>query len=85
MKHIDPPTRLEFHYTPKHGSWQNMAEITISALAGQYINRRIPELNTLNKELEAWSIDYNLNRTPIKLQFTADDARIKLHRLYPQI
>ena len=77
--------RLEFYYTPKHGSWLNMAEITISVLAGQCINRRIPDLGTLNRELAAWSTEYSLNRTPIKWQFTAEGARIKLYRLYPQI
>ena len=77
--------RLEFHYTPKHGSWLNMAEITISVLARQCINRRIPCLDTLNKELTAWTTEYNLKRTPIKWQFTTDQARIKLYRLYPQI
>ena len=77
--------RLEFHYTPKHGSWLNMAEITISVLAGQCINRRISDLDTLNKELTAWSSEYNQNRTPIKWQFTTEDARVKLVRLYPQV
>ena len=77
--------RLEFHYTPKHGSWLNMAEITISVLAGQCINRRIPDLASLNNELSAWAVAYNSNRTPIKWQFTNDDARIKLARLYPLI
>ena len=77
--------RLEFHYTPKHGSWLNMAEITISVLAGQCLNRRIPDIATLNNELSAWATEYNSNQTPIRWQFTADDARIKLHRLYPQI
>jgi hypothetical protein len=77
--------RLEFHYTPKHGSWLNMAEITISILASQCINRRISDLHTLNEELAAWSAEYNLNRTPINWQFTTEDARIKLVRLYPQI
>jgi hypothetical protein len=77
--------RIEFHYTPKHGSWLNMAEITISVLTGQCINRRIPNLDSLNMELTAWSTEYNLNRTPIRWQFTNDDARIKLHRLYPHV
>ena len=77
--------RIEFHYTPKHGSWLNMAEITISVLAGLCINRRIPRLDTLNLELSAWANQYNLNRTPIRWQFTNDYARIKLRRLYPLV
>lgn len=77
--------RIEFHYTPKHGSWLNIAEISISLLARQCINRRIPDLFTLNNEITAWCNEYNNNRTPVKWQFTTDDARIKLHKLYPQI
>jgi hypothetical protein len=77
--------RLEFHYTPKHGSWLNMAEITISVLARQCIARRIPNLDVLNREISDWCWEQNNNRTPIKWQFTTDDARIKLHRLYPQV
>jgi hypothetical protein len=75
--------RLEFHYTPKHGSWLNMAEITISIIASQCINRRIPDLDSLNNELRAWTIEYNLIRTPIRWQFSTEKARIKLHKLYP--
>ena len=77
--------RLEFHYTPIHGSWLNMAEITISVLAGQCINRRIPNLDTLNMELVAWADVYNSNPTPIRWQFTNNMARTKLRRLYPLI
>jgi hypothetical protein len=77
--------RLEFHYTPIHGSWLNMAEISISVLAGQCINRRIPCLHSLNSELDAWATIYNSTRTHIKWQFTTDKARIKLFKLYPQI
>jgi hypothetical protein len=77
--------RLEFHYTPKHGSWLNMAEITISLLARQCIARRIPCLDVLNSEISDWCCAQNNHRTPIKWQFTTDDARIKLHRLYPQV
>ena len=76
--------RLEFHQTPTHGSWLNMAEITISILAGQCINRRIPDLDALNKELAAWEAEYNRILSPIKWQFTTEKARIKLTRLYPQ-
>lgn len=77
--------RLEIHYTPKHGSWLNMAEIIISVLARQCLCRRIPLLQALNKELHAWCIDRNKHSRRIKWQFTTDDARIKLHRLYPQV
>lgn len=77
--------RLEFHYTPKHGSWLNMAEISISILARQCINRRIPNLTILNKEISAWCKSQNNNRTPINWQFTTEDARVKLRRLYPHV
>ena len=77
--------RLEIHYTPKHGSWLNIAEITISVLARQCINRRIPDLDGLNRELAAWVDVYNQNRTPVNWQFSTQDARIKLNRLYPQV
>jgi hypothetical protein len=77
--------RLEFHYTPKHGSWLNIAEISISILARQCINRRIPDITALNSELDFWENEHNKNRTPVNWQFTTADARIKLRRLYPQI
>jgi len=76
--------RLELHYTPKHGSWLNIAEIMISILARQCLCRRIPNLDMLNTELTAWHNDRNVNRRQVKWQFTSDDARVKLHRLYPQ-
>ena len=76
--------RLELHYTPKHGSWLNIAEIVISVLARQCVCRRIPCLDMLNSELTAWHNDRNINPRQIKWQFTTDDARVKLHRLYPQ-
>lgn len=77
--------RIEFHYTPKHGSWLNIAEISISLLARQCINRRIPNLDMLNKEIAAWCSELNNNNAPIKWQFTTEDARIKLHGLYPLV
>jgi len=77
--------RIEFHHTPKHGSWLNMAEISISILARQCINRRIPDLAMLNNEIYAWCVNQNSIRTPINWQFTTDNARIKLRRLYPLI
>jgi hypothetical protein len=75
--------RLEIHYTPKHGSWLNIAEISISILSKQCIDRRIVDLELLNCEIGAWEKGYNSQRRVVKWQFTADDARIKLHRLYP--
>jgi hypothetical protein len=77
--------RIEFHYTPKHGSWLNIAEITISLLARQCLCRRIDSIEFLNSELLAWTVERNLNRAPVKWQFTTDNARIKLLRLYPQL
>ena len=77
--------RIEFHYTPKHGSWLNIAEISISLLASQCINRRIPSISTLNMEIAAWCKDKNSNLVPVNWQFTTEDARIKLKRLYPII
>ena len=75
--------RLEFHYTPKHGSWLNVAEISISILSKQCIDRRIPDIDRLNQEIAAWKEDYNAKRNPVKWQFSTQDARIKLERLYP--
>ncbi len=77
--------RFEFHFTPKHGSWLNMAEIEISALKTQCLNRRIPDAATLQTEVAAWETDRNEAETSITWQFTTDDARTKLHRLYPTL
>lgn len=77
--------RIKFHHTPKHGSWLNMAEISISILARQCINRRIPDLIMLNNEISAWCAKQNIYRSPINWQFTTADARIKLRKLYPLI
>ena len=74
--------RLEFHYTPKHGSWLNIAEISISILSKQCIDRRIASLNLLNSEIFAWETEYNKNRKTVNWQFSTEDARIKLKRLY---
>ena len=76
---------LEFHYTPKHGSWLNMAEIELSVLAGQCLDRRIPNEETLNSEIAAWEKRRNEQKGTVNWQFTTADARIKLHRLYPSI
>ena len=75
--------RLGIHYTPKHGSWLNIAEISISILSKQCIDRRMPDLELLNREIGAWEKEYNSRRRGVKWQFTTDDARIKLHKLYP--
>jgi len=77
--------RLEIHYTPKHGSWLNIAEIDLSVLSKQCLNRRIPELETLRREAIAWAERRNGEQAKgVDWQFTTADARIKLKRLYPQ-
>jgi len=75
--------RLEFDYTPVHGSWLNMAEIEFSLLARQCLNRRIGDRDTLVTEIAAWENARNEQRASIRWQFTVEDARHKLHRLYP--
>jgi hypothetical protein len=75
--------RLEFHYTPKHGSWLNIAEISISILSKQCIDRRIPDIDTLNREIAAWEETYNSRQNVVDWQFSTEDARYKLKRLYP--
>ena len=77
--------RFEFHFTPKHGSWLNMAEIELSVLTRQCLNRRIPEKETLIQEVSAWQQQRNDEVVKVLWQFTTADARIKLRRLYPQI
>lgn len=77
--------RFEFHYTPKHGSWLNMAEIEFSVLSRQCLNRRIGEAEVLRSEVRAWQQQRNAASKTIDWQFTATDARIKLKRLYPVI
>lgn len=77
--------RLEIHYTPKHGSWLNMAEIELAALTRQCLDHRIPDLHTLQTELAAWNTARDAATTQIDWRFTTQDARIKLKRLYPII
>ena len=77
--------RLEFHATPKHGSWLNMAEIELSVLNRQCLNRCIPSQTILIGETEAWALQRNNNPATVNWQFTTNDARIKLKRLYPSI
>ena len=77
--------KLEIHYTPKHGSWLDMAEIELSILARQYLDQRIPDKATLKGGIALWQAKRNLAGTGINWRFTTADARIKLHRLYPPI
>jgi hypothetical protein len=76
--------RLEIHHTPKHGSWLNIAEIELSALTRQCLDRRIGDLDTLNTELSAWQNATNTDQRQVDWQFTTHDARIKLRHLYPR-
>ena len=75
--------RLEIHHTPKHGSWLNIAEIELSALTRQCLDRRISDLEILNTELAAWQHATNAEQRQVDWQFTTDDARVKLRHLYP--
>lgn len=88
---FDPETarrlakRLEIHYTPKHGSWLNIAEIELSVMTRECLGRRIPSIEVLSNELAVWEKNRNENQKGVDWQFTTDDARIKLKRLYPQV
>jgi hypothetical protein len=77
--------RLEIHHTPKHGSWLNMAEIELSVLARQCLDRRIASSAELQQETEAWELERNEQQVEVKWQFTTAEARTKLYRLYPSI
>jgi len=77
--------RLQFVYTPKHASWLNMAEIELSVLARQCLDRRIPDQQALAREVTAWEADRNAAVVRVDWQFTTADARVKLKRLYPII
>lgn len=77
--------RFEFIHTPKHGSWLNMAEIELNVLMRQCLNRRIGDLETMSKEVDAWQQNRNNKEATINWQFTNDKARVKLKRLYPTI
>lgn len=77
--------KLEIHYTPKHGSWLNVAEIELRVLTVQCLSRRIPESATLRREVHAWEASRNASDAHVDWQFTADDARIHLKQLYPRI
>jgi len=89
---VFPPTkakslwdRFEFEYTPKHGSWLNIAEIELNVLAKQCLNRRFDNISEVKSEAEAWQQDRNNKYKKVNWQFTTDDARIKLKRLYPTL
>jgi hypothetical protein len=75
--------RLEIHHTPRHGSWLNIAEIELSTLTRQCLDRRIDDLNDLNTELAAWQHTTNADQRPIRWHFTTSDARTRLRHLYP--
>jgi transposase len=77
--------KLEFHYTPKHGSWLNMAECELAVLATQCLARRIPDIGTLRDEIAAWQFQRNRHQANIHWQFGTDVARVKLKRLYPLV
>ena len=77
--------KLEIHYTPKHGSWLNIAEIELSALSRRCLDRRIPSRDTLSKEVAAWERERNAAQITVDWRFTTDDARIRLKHLYPSI
>jgi hypothetical protein len=77
--------RFEFVYTPKHGSWLNMAEIELNVLTGQCLKRRIDDIEIVKKEVAAWQRARDNKGAKVNWQFTAEDARIKLRRLYPTI
>ena len=76
--------RLEIHFTPKHGSWLNIAEIELSVFTKQCLDRRIPDIETLREEAHEWYRARNAGQKSVHWQFTTEKARIKLERLYPQ-
>jgi DDE superfamily endonuclease len=77
--------RLEWHYTPKHGSWLNVAEVELAALTKQCLGRRIGSLPDLRRQVEAWADDRNQRAVEVKWRFTTTNARIRLRTLYPSI
>jgi hypothetical protein len=77
--------KIEFHYTPKHGSWLNMVEIELSVLSRQCLSRRIPDQITLQHEIQTWQDRRNQQAATVNWQFATDDARIKLKKLYPSV
>jgi hypothetical protein len=78
-------SRLEIHFTPKHGSWLDVAEIELSCLSKQCLTRRIEDIETLNTQLQAWQAAVNADQRQVNWQFTTTDARTKLRHLYPHL
>jgi hypothetical protein len=78
-------SRIEWHYTPKHGSWLNVAECELAALSRQCLDRRIGSIGELRRQVDAWVDDRNHREIEVKWRFTTTDARIKLRRLYPSL
>jgi len=77
--------RFEWHYTPKHGSWLDMAEIEIGIMCRQALVKPLPDIESFMKQIKVWTLKRNIESTKVNWQFTTDDARIKLKRLYPAI
>ena len=77
--------RFEWHHTPKHGSWLNVAEMELSVVARQCLDRRIPDMETLRREVQAWEERRNAAVVKVDWQFTTTDARLKLKKLYPTL
>ena len=77
--------RFEVHYTPKHGSWLNVAEIELSVLARQCLDRRLASAEELRRDVAAWEAERNERAVQVRWRFTTAEARIKLHRLYPSL
>ena len=78
-------SKLEWHYTPEHGSWLNQVEIELSVLSRQCLERRIPDTDTLRREVRAWQAERNARGATIDWRFSTKDARTKLKRLYPNL
>ena len=76
--------RLDIRYTPKHGSWLNIAEVELSVLTSQGLDRRLADLETMQNEIKAWEQERNIKQKGVDWRFTTEDARIRLKRLYPQ-
>ncbi len=77
--------KLEFHYTPKHGSWLNIAEIEFAVLSNMCLNQQIANKETLKRVIAANVAERNLRAKPVKWKFTTKEARVKMHRLYPVV
>jgi transposase len=77
--------QIEFHYTPKHGSWLNMVEIEFSVLSRQCLKQRIPDMERMKQEVGLWEKRRNRERATVEWRFTNQDARVKLERLYPEL